>query len=131
MTKSTHSIQLRVRYDECDPMGLVHHSNYFKYFEITRIDLFRDSGGSYSEFESGGLFVVVAKAECNFKKPARYDDLLTLNVEVTKQTEAKILHSYSVHRGDDELVRAKITLAVINAEGIPQRIPACLRVTQE
>ena len=130
MTKSSHTVKLRVRYDECDPMGLVHHSNYFKYFEITRIDLFRASGGSYLEFEASGLFVVVAKAECIFKMPAKYDDELEIEVTVKKQTEAKIIQSYFVHRGDDLLVEATITLAVIDLQGIPQRIPQCLRVSE-
>lgn len=65
--KIEHTVELRVRYDECDPMGFVHHANYMKYFEIARTDLYRAQGGNYRDFEASGLLVVVAKIECLHK----------------------------------------------------------------
>ena len=52
MMSSEHRVELRVRYDECDPMGFVHHANYMKYFEIARTDLYRAQGGSVSGYEN-------------------------------------------------------------------------------
>ncbi len=124
---SEHTIELRVRYDECDPMGFVHHANYMKYFEIARTDLYRARGGSYRDFEASGLFVVVAKIECRYQMPARYDDLLTVSVKVDQITEAKILQSYLVQRGEQRIVSGAVTLAVIDREGKLQRIPDSLR----
>ena len=123
-----HQIHLRTRYDECDPMGFVHHSNYLKYFEIARTELFRASGGNYREFEQTGLFVVVVRVDCRYHKPARYDDQLVVSVKIDRQTEAKIEQSYRVERADALIVSATVTLAVIDRNGTLQRIPDCLRL---
>ena len=122
-----HSVELRVRYDECDPMGFVHHANYMKYFEIARTDLYRTRGGSYRDFEASGLFVVVAKIECRYLSPARYDDLLKIFVKVDRITEAKIEQSYLVERDGQRMVTGSVTLAVIDRDGKLQRIPDELR----
>ena len=64
-----HEIELRVRYQETDPMGFLHHANYFTYFEIGRTELLRAAGGNYRQMEADGLLVVVVKAECTFPPP--------------------------------------------------------------
>lgn len=125
MQKYTHPI--RVRYDECDPMGFVHHSHYLKYFEIARTEMFRASGGNYRDFEASGLFVVVIRVECQYRLPARYDDMLAITASVEGLTEAKIIHTYSVDRDVQQLVTAQVSMAVIDRTGKPQRIPDSLR----
>ncbi len=122
-----HTTRLRVRYDECDPMGFAHHSNFMKYFEIARTDLYRASGGSYRDFEASGLFVVVVRIDCRYHKPARYDDELDVTVCVERVTEAKIEQSYRVERSGELLVSATVTLAVIDLAGKLQRVPDSLR----
>lgn len=122
-----HTIRLRVRYDECDPMGFVHHSNFLRYFEIARTDLYRASGGSYRDFEASGLFVVVVRVDCRYRLPARYDDELSIRVRIESMTEAKIQQSYDVQRDGNQLAQATVTLAVIDRSGRPQRIPDTLR----
>jgi len=124
---SEHTIELRVRYDECDPMGFVHHANFMKYFEIARTDLYRARGGSYRDFESSGLFVVVAEIQCRYHAPARYDDLLRIVVKIDRITEAKIEQSYVVHRDGQRVVSGSVTLAVIDRDGKLQRVPDTLR----
>ncbi len=125
MQQYTHPI--RVRYDECDPMGFVHHSHYLKYFEIARTEMYRASGGNYRDFEASGLFVVVVRVECQYRLPARYDDMLSITASIERMTEAKIIHTYSVERDAQQLVTAQVTLAVIDRSGKPQRIPDSLR----
>ncbi len=120
-------VDLRVRYDECDPMGFVHHANYMKYFEIARTDFYRAQGGNYRDFEASGLFVVVAKIECRYHVPARYDDLLKIVVKIDRITEAKIEQSYSVLRDDTKIASGSVTLAVVDREGKLHRIPDTLR----
>lgn len=126
-----HTVALRVRYDECDPMGFVHHSNYLKYFEIARTDLYRARGGNYRDFEASGLFVVVAKVQCRYHMPARYDDSLKIVVEIDRISEAKIEQSYTVLRGDAKIASGSVTLAVVDREGKLQRIPDTLRIPLE
>src|SRR5688572_3449150 len=72
-----HKITIRVRYPEVDAMGYLHHSRYFQYFEMGRIELLRSLGHSYADIERDGVFFVVAKVDCKYKAPARYDDELT------------------------------------------------------
>jgi acyl-CoA thioester hydrolase len=120
------SIEMRVRYNECDPMGFVHHSNYLTYMEIGRTEMLRASGGRYREMEAAGQFVVVVRADVRYRKPARYDDLLVVTTEVTKITAAKIAHRYTICRDQTPLVEADITLAVIDRDGRLQRVPSDL-----
>lgn len=121
-----HEIQIRVRYDDADPMGLLHHSKYFVYFENGRTELLRASGGNYRGMEEAGLFVVVVKAECTYHKPARYDDLLTIRTQIERITPAKIEHKYLVLRDGDLLATGRTTLAVVDREGNVQRVPSWL-----
>lgn len=85
-----HEIEVRVRYYETDPIGFLHHANYFVYFEMGRTELLRAAGGNYRNMERDGLFVVVVKADCHYHRPARYDDLLKVRTTVTRVGAAKI-----------------------------------------
>ncbi len=118
-----HEIELRVRYQETDPMGFLHHANYFTYFEIGRTELLRASGGNYRRMEEAGLLVVVVKAECRFRRPARYDDVLRLRTTVVRVTPAKIEHEYQLFRGDELLATGHVTMAVVDRQGRVQQVP--------
>jgi acyl-CoA thioester hydrolase len=118
-----HEIQIRVRYVEADPMGYLHHSNYFTYFEMGRTELFRSSGGNYREIEEAGLFFVITKLECKFLAPARYDDELTLRTKISRATMAKLEHEYELRRGDTILTTARSVLACVDKTGRVQRMP--------
>lgn len=115
--------QIRVRYDEADPMGFVHHANYLRYFELCRTEALRASGGSYRQVEESGLFVVVVRADLRYRMPAKYDDLLTVRLELTHIGRAKIEHSYEITRGDERINSAVVTLAMIDHQGKVQPIP--------
>ena len=118
-----HEIEIRVRYSETDPMGFLHHANYFTYFEIGRTELLRASGGSYRRMEELDLLVVVVKAECRFRRPAKYDDVLTLRTTVTRASAAKIEHEYHLLRDVQSLATAHVTLAVVDRDGKVCRVP--------
>src|SRR4051812_37657275 len=97
----THQTTLRVRYDECDPMGFVHHSVYLKYMEIGRTELLRAAGGCYRDMEAAGHLVVVLRVDIRYRKPAKYDDQLVIETNVAKVTAAKIVHQYVIRRAAD------------------------------
>jgi acyl-CoA thioester hydrolase len=120
-----HTIELRVRYDEVDPMGFVHHSNYLRFFEIGRTELLRASGG-YREMEESGQLVVVVRVDCRYRKPARYDDLIQIHTRIDRVTAGKIIHEYKITRESETLVDATVTLAVIDRLGKVQRVPQTL-----
>ena len=118
-----HTTELRVRYNETDAMGFLHHSNYLCYFEVGRTELFRAQGGSYRRMEELGLYFVVAKIEVRYRRPASYDDLLTLETSIARVTPAKLEHSYRLMRGDEVVAEANSVIACVNGKGEVQRIP--------
>ena len=118
-----HEMSIRVRYSETDAMGLLHHANYLTYFEIGRTELFRQQGGNYRTLEESGLYFVVASAKVQFKRPARYDDLLTLNTQIARQTPAKLQHSYQLRRDGELICTAETVIALVDGAGAVQRIP--------
>jgi acyl-CoA thioester hydrolase len=104
-------------------MGFLHHGNYFSYFEMGRTELLRSRGGNYRAMEESGLFMVVVNLECKYRKPARYDDLLTLKTRIARISPAKLEHAYRLFRDNELLTEAHTTLACIDRQGIVQRIP--------
>jgi acyl-CoA thioester hydrolase len=129
-----HELAIRVRYVECDPMGVVHHSVYPVWFEMGRTEMLRSCGGSYRGLEETGAFLVVADLSIKFLVPARYDDELLLGTHLLEGGRARIRHGYELHRpADDALVaRATTTIACVDARGGLQAIPdAVLRTLQD
>ena len=101
--------RIRVRYAETDQMGVVYHANHFVWFEVGRVDFFRQLGFSYRDMEQqDGCCIAVVDARCRYKAPARYDD------EVLVRTQLKNVRESLVHFGY-ELVRA--TDGMLLAEG--------------
>jgi acyl-CoA thioester hydrolase len=123
----THDVTVRVRYAETDRMGLLHHANYFVYFEMARTEMLRHRGISYREIEDSGHLLVIIDIGCKFKRPAQYDDLLTIRAKVAKVTHVKIVHQYEVLRDGLLLAEGHSTLACVDREGRPQALPEILR----
>lgn len=121
-----HTLQLRVRYPECDPMGYLHHSIFLQYFEMGRVEMLRTRGHNYADLERDGVFFVVVKAEVRYKAPARYDEELTLATRVVKQTHVRIDHAYILRRGDVVLAEATTTIACVGRDGQLRGIPESL-----
>ncbi|RMD60834.1 MAG: acyl-CoA thioesterase [Planctomycetota bacterium] len=118
-------VELRVRYCECDPMGVAHHSAYIPWLEVGRTELLRASGLSYAQLEQRGLLLAVVKLEIRYRAPARYDDLIAVHTHVTGGGRARINHAYEVRRAADSamLAVASSTLACLDAHGKPQPLP--------
>ncbi len=125
---STHEIQIRVRYQETDGQGRVHHANYLTWFELARVELLRAAGHSYKELEAAGIFLVVAEASLQYYLPAFFDDCLRLRVTVLHAKGARIQHRYEVFRGPDLLAEGATTIACVNRGGRVSRLPAWLRM---
>ena len=122
----SHDTNVRVRYAETDRMGLLHHANYIVYFELARTEMLRSKGVSYREVEDSGHFLVIIDLGCKFKKPAYYDDLLTIRTTVARVTHVKIVHEYQVFHDGELLAEGHSTLACVDREGRPQALPAIL-----
>jgi acyl-CoA thioester hydrolase len=120
-------ITIRVRYTECDPMGYLHHSQYLNYFEMGRTEMLRAGGIRYRDMEEQGVFFVVARAECRYRKPVRYDDQLTLRTRVLRQSRARIDHEYKLFRDGILLCEGSTTLACVDRAGQVRPIPDAMR----
>ena len=91
-----HRMEIRVRYKETDAQGHVHHSNYLNYFEVARTEMLRSSGKSYRNLEAEGIMLVVVKAVCDYKRGAKYDDILTVDTRLIKAKGTRIVHRYEL-----------------------------------
>ncbi len=111
------AISIRVRYAETDAMGLLHHANYLVYFEQARVELLRGSGRSYRDLEASGFFLVLSKVEVRYRKPARFDDLLTVQATLAKFSPVRLEHTYEVRRDTALLTEGSTTLACVDGEG--------------
>src|SRR6516164_3066696 len=118
---------IRVRYAETDRMGLLHHANYLVYFEQARTELLRSMGLTYRDIEDQGFLLVLTKVEIRYKRPAYYDDLLTVRTIVERTTAVRIDHRYEVLRDGELVAEGATTLACVDREGRPQALPAALR----
>jgi acyl-CoA thioester hydrolase len=118
---------IRVRYAETDRMGLLHHANSLVYFEQARVELLRAVGHSYRELEDQGYLLVLTKFEVKYRRPARFDDLLTFRTFVVRTTAVRIDHRYEVLRDGELLAEASSTLACVDRDGVPQVLPEFLR----
>jgi len=116
---------LRVRYGETDKMGIAHHSNYLRYFEIARIDWLRNLGISYFKMEKDGIILPVVKTETVFKRPAFFDDLLEIKTKLLTPPTSKIIFGYEITNQNKILIcEGKTTLGFLDAASTrPIRCP--------
>ncbi|HTS13489.1 MAG TPA: thioesterase family protein [Candidatus Limnocylindrales bacterium] len=118
--------QVRVRYAETDQMGVVYHGNYFTWFEVGRVELCRRLGFEYKRMESeDDSFIVVAEASCRYKRPARFDDLLTVRTRVAEAQRRTVRFAYEIlNSASGELIATGETLHVIcDRNGRPKALP--------
>lgn len=117
---------VRVRYAETDQMGVVYYANFFVWFEVARVELMRQLGFCYKEMEiEDDSFVVVAKASCTYKQPARFDDVIRIRTNVTESRKRTITFGYDVFKeGADAVIATGETLHVIcDSKGRPKSLP--------
>jgi len=122
-------VRLRVRYAETDQMGVVHHSVYPVWFEAARTALSRAVGLPYREWETRGVLLMVSELTCRYRRPARYDEEVTIWVRVADVASRRVVFAYRVEnaRGDVLAEGESRHLAVERASGRPMLIPQQLR----
>lgn len=102
-----------VRFNEADPLGIVWHGHYIRYFEDGREDFGNRYGVSYLDFYHQGIAVPVVSVQCDYKKPLRYGDRVLIETNYINSPAAKMKFEYSVfHAKTKELVATGSTLQV-------------------
>lgn len=109
---NTFDIEVRVRYAETDQMGVVYHGNYAQYFEIGRVEWLRNQGLSYRWMEENGIMLPVVSLKMDYKKPARYDDVLTVTTILKRQSSVKIEFDYEIRNQKGELLTTGYSMLV-------------------
>jgi acyl-CoA thioester hydrolase len=113
--------ELRVRYGECDPQGVVFNVNYLAYFDIAITELFRAAFGSYQAMVDRGVDFVVAEAGLRYHRPAHFEDELTLEVAVTRLGTTSLTTGYRILRDGALLVDGSLRHVLIDLERLLER----------
>jgi acyl-CoA thioester hydrolase len=108
--------ELRVRYGECDPQGIVFNANYLLYFDVAFTELWRAAVGPWQEMVERGVDAVVADANLSFRTPARFDDELQLRAQVTRLGRTSITTEIDVVRAEDVLVAGRLRHVCVATE---------------
>jgi acyl-CoA thioester hydrolase len=119
------TITLRVIYGDTDQMGVVYYANYLRYFEAARNEFIRAKGLRYRDFEEQyGLVLPVIEAHASYKVPAKYDDLLTVEISLAEAKRASARFDYRILREGTLLATGHTVHACVDLEGRPRRFPA-------
>ena len=119
---------LRVRYGECDQQGVVFNAHYLAYFDTSITELWRAAFGGYGSMLERGIDMVVAEAQLQFRAPARFDDELTLTIEVARLGTTSMVTEHLIGRGSTELVRGSLRHVFVDRQTLAKApIPDWLR----
>ncbi|HVP66193.1 MAG TPA: thioesterase family protein [Anaeromyxobacteraceae bacterium] len=117
-------IEIRVIYGDTDQMGVVYYANYLRYFEAGRSEFLRAKGLTYRDFEEQErLLLPVVEAGVSYHAPARYDDLLGLEIRLTEARRATARFEYDVRRGEDRVASGFTVHACVDTQGRVRRMP--------
>ena len=108
-------IKLRVRYSDTDQMGYVYYGRYASYYEVARVELFRNLGFSYKKLEEEGIGMPVIDMETKYLLPIKYDEEITIRTRIEKLPSSRIIFHYEILNQKNDLANtAKTTLTFIN-----------------
>lgn len=127
-----HIYPVRVYYEDTDAAGIVYYANYLKYAERARTEMLRDLGTENARLmKTEGLAFAVRRCEVDFLKPARLDDLLSVETRLIDVGGASLVADQRVKRDNAELVRMELKLACMSLDGRPARLPAAVKTRLE
>lgn len=108
--------KIKVRYNETDQMGIVHHSNYLKFFELARIEWLEKLNMPYQKIESNNIILPVVKCELKFIKPLLFGDIFFIKVFCSKRPTSTIEFSYQIFNDNNEITtEGMTTLAFVDS----------------
>ena len=117
----------RVIYGDTDQMGVVYYANYLALFERGRCEYMRALSFDYGAFEREGFMLPVAEAHAKYKSPARFDDLLTIEAEITATSRVTATFGYRILRDELVLCEGSTVHACLSRDGRPTRWPPSIR----
>lgn len=114
-----------VRYYETDQMGIVHHSNYIRYFECARNNMMAEFGYPIQKCEEDGVTIPIVAVDCRYRFPAKMGDVVRVTATIDSVPMAKLYIKQAVYNQDGAIcVEGSVTLGFLNKEtGRPTRCP--------
>jgi acyl-CoA thioester hydrolase len=126
-----HVLPVRVYYEDTDFSGVVYHASYLRFFERGRTDFLRLLGVGHAAMAAGAFgsarAFAVRTMTLDFRRPATIDDVLEVTTRRAALSGARIVLDQTIARAGEALVTASVTVAVIDGEGRPCRLPVSLR----
>ncbi|WP_378953966.1 acyl-CoA thioesterase [Pelosinus sp. sgz500959] len=100
------TVQEKVRFVETDMMGVVHHSNYFRWFEMARVEYLRQAGILLTELMAEGIVFPITHVDCQYRASAKFDDIILIETTLDEVSPVKMVFTYRVIRKEDEVLLA-------------------------
>lgn len=97
---------INVRFYETDMMGIAHHSNHFRWFEMARIEFLRHIGVTLGAMMKEDIVFPIMNVSCDYKEPARFDDIINIETYLVKMTRAQMVFQYRMRRASDGVLLA-------------------------
>lgn len=124
----THSMPVRVYYEDTDLAGIVYYANYLKFIERGRSEYVRSLGIDQTRLKTdAGIVFAVRRVEADYLSPARFDDLLTVETRLDGVKGASLVMLQSVSRDGTVLFQARVSLVCLTDAGRPARLPDGVR----
>lgn len=119
----------RISYGETDTMGVLYYAEYLHVFERARSEYIRCRGMSYRDVEERGILLPVREAQCRYRAPARYDDLVQVHAGISEMGRASLRFVYELWNEDKShlLATGSTQHALVNREGRPVAMPDWFR----
>lgn len=124
-----HLLPVRVYWEDTDAGGIVYHASYIRFMERGRSEFLRALGLDQSRMQAGEapLLFVVRRMAVDFLKPAKLDDLLTVETEAASLNGVRMEVRQAIRRDETVLIEARVTVVSVGADGRPRRMPAATR----
>jgi acyl-CoA thioester hydrolase len=125
---TTHSLPVRVYYEDTDAAGIVYYANYLKFAERGRTEMMRDLGFAHSEIaEATGIVFTVRRCSADYRAAARLDDALTVETRIAEIGAATLSLDQQIRRDGETIVALDVLVACVGRDGRPRRVPSGLR----
>lgn len=117
-------IEIRIRYGETDQMGFCYYGNYAQFLEVARVETLREQGISYKELEEKGILLPVRNYSIKYIAPAKYDDIIQINTEISDIKNSQIIFKYSIYLEQKLIATAYTELVFVSKENHkPLKVP--------
>ena len=114
----------KVKYYECDPMGVVHHSNYVRFMEEARVEMMDRLGFGYERMEAEGVISPVLSLTCKFLRPAHFQEVVEISVRLSSSTAMKVSFAYEMRVEGNLVMTAESTHCFLE-NGRPVSLEKC------